>query len=411
MPGTAEVAGQGVIVLGRDRVELVVVAAGAGDRQAEERLRQHVDLVVDATHPLLAHVHRRVRPLAQEEESGAEDRLVRAVGGVPPGVFHEVARDVLDDEAVIGHVGVERPDDVIAIGVGADDVVVELVPGRLGVPHQVEPVPPPALAVVGRREQAIDDLLEGVRGAVGEEGVDLRDRRRQADQVERQAPEERPLVGVRGGLEALRLQAVEQEAIDGVPRPSRALDRRGFRRPDGLEAPVLRAFLEVECLGGRGLGLRGFAAGPGGAHLDPSGECGDLGGFELRLRRHLDEVAVVHRVDDEALARLARHDGRPIAPAFEHARARVEPQVALGLLRAVALLAAPDEEGADFLLEELGPGGVVGEGRGRGERQEGQQREGPRHGNASRPSGIRRRRPIPGPAASPRGGGRGPTRA
>ena len=38
VPRALEVAGQGVVVLGRDRVELVVVAAGAGDGQAEERL-------------------------------------------------------------------------------------------------------------------------------------------------------------------------------------------------------------------------------------------------------------------------------------------------------------------------------------------------------------------------------------
>ena len=41
-----EDAGERVVVLRRDRVELVVVAAGAGDRQAEEAARQRVDAVV-----------------------------------------------------------------------------------------------------------------------------------------------------------------------------------------------------------------------------------------------------------------------------------------------------------------------------------------------------------------------------
>ncbi len=41
-----EDAGEGVIVLLRDRVELVVVTAGATERQAEERLAHGVDLVV-----------------------------------------------------------------------------------------------------------------------------------------------------------------------------------------------------------------------------------------------------------------------------------------------------------------------------------------------------------------------------
>ena len=46
-PRAAEDAEQGVVVLRRDGVELVVVAAGAGDRRRLERLGQRVDLVVD----------------------------------------------------------------------------------------------------------------------------------------------------------------------------------------------------------------------------------------------------------------------------------------------------------------------------------------------------------------------------
>ena len=41
-----EDAGEGVVVLLRDRVELVVVAAGTAEREAEERLAHGVDLVV-----------------------------------------------------------------------------------------------------------------------------------------------------------------------------------------------------------------------------------------------------------------------------------------------------------------------------------------------------------------------------
>ena len=57
--------GQGVIVFVADRVELVIVAAGAGDRQAEERLAKDVDLVVDPVDLVLAGVDGRMRPLAR----------------------------------------------------------------------------------------------------------------------------------------------------------------------------------------------------------------------------------------------------------------------------------------------------------------------------------------------------------
>ena len=48
--GAAEDAGQGVIVGGRDRVELVVVAAGAARRQRQHRPADRVDLLVDVVH-------------------------------------------------------------------------------------------------------------------------------------------------------------------------------------------------------------------------------------------------------------------------------------------------------------------------------------------------------------------------
>ena len=50
---------------------------------------------------------------------------------------------------------------------------------------QVEPVLPPALAVMRAVEQAIDQPLVGVGPVIPEERVDLRGRRRQAGQVDR----------------------------------------------------------------------------------------------------------------------------------------------------------------------------------------------------------------------------------
>ena len=83
IPGAAEVSGQGVIIVVADRVELVIVASGTGDRQAQERLRNHVDLVVDPPDLLLADVHRRMSALAQEIEPGPDDRLIEPLDGVP----------------------------------------------------------------------------------------------------------------------------------------------------------------------------------------------------------------------------------------------------------------------------------------------------------------------------------------
>jgi hypothetical protein len=48
------------------------------------------------------------------------------------------------------------------------------------------------LAITRRGEQAVDDFLKGFWRFVGEEGVKLRQRRRQSDEVKRNAPEHSP---------------------------------------------------------------------------------------------------------------------------------------------------------------------------------------------------------------------------
>ena len=59
----------------------------------------------------------------------------------------------------------------------------------VGVARRIQPMPPPALAIVRRGEQPLDLLLIGVGAVVGQKRIHLRDRRRQADQIERQPPQ------------------------------------------------------------------------------------------------------------------------------------------------------------------------------------------------------------------------------
>ena len=71
-------------------------------------------------------------------------------------------------------VAVERADDVIAIGPGAGPWQVGLVPLALAEPDDVQPVPSPALAVLGRGQQPIDQRLirQRIGRGVGDKGVD-----------------------------------------------------------------------------------------------------------------------------------------------------------------------------------------------------------------------------------------------
>ena len=83
----------------------MVVATGTGDGQAQQAAAHDVDPVVDDLVDVA-----QVPPADGQE---AERRQGPAVGAQ----VELVGRDLLGQEPVIGHVVVERPDHVVAVGV------------------------------------------------------------------------------------------------------------------------------------------------------------------------------------------------------------------------------------------------------------------------------------------------------
>ena len=102
-PRAVEDAGQGVVVGRRDRVELVVVAAGAAERQAQERLADRVDLLVDDVHLAASACRARPAPSGPTTRKpvaiSCSSRSACVVGG------QQVAGDLLADEPVVRLVG------------------------------------------------------------------------------------------------------------------------------------------------------------------------------------------------------------------------------------------------------------------------------------------------------------------
>ena len=137
-----------VVVGGRDRVVLVVVAPGAGDRQPEEAAAHDVDPVGD----LLVGFVDEPGPDGEEPER----REVGVVGRSGMGV----GGDLQPQEAIERHVVVEGPHDPVAVGprerVTAVDTGRDEVP-RVGIASHVEPVAAPPLAVPGRGEHPFDE--------------------------------------------------------------------------------------------------------------------------------------------------------------------------------------------------------------------------------------------------------------
>ena len=202
---------EAVVVFLRDRVELVIVAAGTADRQAEEHDRGRVGHLgqhfVAAEGDFLV---AGVPPDRTEAVEAGRDLQFVAVG------IDLVAGQLLQHEAVERLVVVERLDDVVAVAPRPGAVAVVLEALGLGVAHDIEPVPAPLLAVVRGREQPIDQLLVGVGRRIVDEGIDLLRRRRQPGQVEGDPADERGPVGLRRRRQSFLSSRARMKASTGL---------------------------------------------------------------------------------------------------------------------------------------------------------------------------------------------------
>ena len=320
----------------------MVVAARAADRQAQKGRSGRADavnhgldavlLVVDAAF-LIDH---RVAVKA-----GGDQLLLRRVG-------QKIAGDLLDDEAVERHAAIQGVDHPIAV---APDraVAVDGIAVRVGVARDVEPVPPPALAVMGRRQQALDRLLVSVGAPVVKKRAQFFRRRRQPRQIEREPAQQRAPVGLGRSSDALFLQLGLDEKVDRVARLRRIAQARRRRAAHRLERPVLR----------RGA-FAGRRAAPYRSLTDPVDQRGNVVRLQRPGGRHFERARSAHRPDEQAGVRLTRNHGRAAAAAEHRGFARGQREAAHFCLVVVALQAVRGQHRPHPLLEETNLAGIVG---------------------------------------------------
>ena len=212
----------------------------------------------------------------------------------------QIARELLDGELIVRLIGVEGVHHPVApFPEAAFGIDVEAV--RIGVARGVEPVTRQMFTVTRRGEQTIHHLLVGIGILVGEIGVHLRHRRRNTGEVQRDAADERGLVGFNGRFQSLLLQPREDETIHLISGPLPILYRWKFRALRFGEGPVsliLRAFLDPAAEQ-RGLMRRDFLPGLGRRHQLVGIVAQDaFEQFALRdLPRDDGEVAGLRRLD------------------------------------------------------------------------------------------------------------------
>src|SRR5262249_38765586 len=143
------------------------------------------------------------------------------------------------DELGEGQIAVQAVNDPVAVAVGVRAGVVALVTLRVGKASKVQPVPGVTLAVVRRRQQSIDETLVGGGGMVVREGVHLFRRRRQTEQVEVKAADERASGRLFDRDKPVLLPGGREESVDGSAEVPGGYARHR-RAADGPKRPVFR---------------------------------------------------------------------------------------------------------------------------------------------------------------------------
>ena len=208
----AEHGGHREVILLRDRVVFMVVAAGAFHRQAHEAVTCGHDAVRDA---VLAEFLRDRSAF----EGHAVDPVVRRSHFLVQGrIGQQVAGQLLREEPVVGHVAVQGLEDPVAPRPGEHLLVARVTPG-VGVTREVEPGHREVLAVAWGREHRVHPAFIGVGGFVREEGVDFLRGRREARQGEGGAAQKLGAFRGCGRTDASGLDASEHEAVQRVLGP------------------------------------------------------------------------------------------------------------------------------------------------------------------------------------------------
>ena len=336
-PRAREDARQRVVVGREDRIELVVVAPGAGDGQPEKRLGRRVDLLVHDIVFLLDRIALRQRHRPQREETGRDDsaEIDRGAGGRR----QQVSGDLLADELVIRQVFVEGVDDVVPVAPRVAEGMIFVDSGGIGEAGDIEPMAPPLLAVMRRSQKALDQRRERCRAIVSQDSLDFGFARRQPEQIELGAPQQGQAVRRGWRLEPVLPQLGEDETIDVVAHPVRRARIRRRRIRDWLESPVVA----LDTLGFRDSPLLAnwFVVGPGRAHPHPIDQRFDRFGRQLRAGRHLDRAFVADGADQGA--RLVAADDSRADHRFRFAQ--VDPgrlQLLAVALRAVLVQQRPN---------------------------------------------------------------------
>ena len=173
-----------VVILLENGIELVIMAARAADGEAEHGLAHGTDYFIEFILPSRAHgllVAADLPGLQRGAGHQKPERCIRA---------GDIAGQLVANEPVIGQVAVKRGNHPVAIMPGCGAFGVGLKADRFRPTNDIQPMLRPTLAVPRRSQQPVHHgcKCNWCRSFVRAKIIQLFNRRRQADKIERHPP-------------------------------------------------------------------------------------------------------------------------------------------------------------------------------------------------------------------------------
>ena len=366
-----------------ERVGFVVVTVAAAHREPEDGRAGRRDDLGEELGPVplrfLEDRRRAVEGTEPEVAGGDKGPGPGFVGGWVGRQF--IAGELLGEESVVGHVGVEGIDAPIAVAPDLRPQFVALEAIGIGVANGIEPGDGKMLAIGGAGKEPVDKPLDRVVGLVGDEGLHLVGGRREPRDIERHPAHERAPVGAGVGPDSRRGEPVVEEGVDDR-RGGGALiaDRRRHSWPDerlerpqidSLPAPAPR-YRIARILPGRAhraaiVVLRRRRARPWRPRGDPRLDQRDLVPGQRLVRRHRGHGRILPAdgTNQEAGVGIPRYDRWAGLPPASEVRSRIEREPPLRIMPRMALQTADHQERFDPACQRplIRPGASGGKGR------------------------------------------------
>ena len=216
-----------IVVADGDRIEFVIMAAGAGHRQGLGAAHHNINAIIDDV------VGDAEKPFSEGKKSHRCQvwRTLR---------LHLIRGHLEQEKTVVGHVLIQRAHHPVAITPGVHELLflagIHITFG-VGITGHIQPVARPVLSIMRRGQQTVHHLRESVRGRVLQKGLHRSVFRRQPGEVKRDAADQGPAVRRCRRLQTRLPQPLEDKAVHLLLTPRVAWQGGRLGMADRLKGP------------------------------------------------------------------------------------------------------------------------------------------------------------------------------